>query len=437
MFSGQFLIANCRYNYLFAADKDKKDSDHVVETRPSSCTTLASAEDKFKWELIDAGNGCYRIKNVKYGYIFAADKDTIDGDHMVEARPGASNSDLEQDKFKWRIVREGNLYAISNVKHGAIFAAVNDTSDGDHLVEARRSPSASDKQAAKFKWMIFNEYNLNNWMSRLDSHKSLEQISLPGTHDSCALYGGFAAETQTRSLMNQMNAGVRFLDIRCRHSESHFSIFHGSVYQEIGFQKVLDQCYEFLRANPSETLVMSVKKEGDGERPIGTFQQQFEAYIANTKNFWFLENRFPKLSEVKGKIVLLRRFNKDSSSGELGLDAKSDWKDDATFAMNLYSPLDTMEVQDQYSTNNAEKKWNWIRSLLDRAKSDCPERLFLNFSSATDTKGVDFIPNPEKMANQINPKLIEYFVANRGRFGIIAMDFNLANISGIIVQTNL
>jgi hypothetical protein len=50
---------------------------------------------------------------------------------------------------------------------------------------------------------------------------------------------------------------------------------------------------------------------------------------------------------------------------------------------------------------------------------------------------VDFIPNPEKMANQINPKLIEYFVANRGRFGIIAMDFNLANISGIIVQTNL
>jgi hypothetical protein len=121
----------------------------------------------------------------------------------------------------------------------------------------------------------------------------------------------------------------------------------------------------------------------------------------------------------------------------LGLDAKSDWKDDATFAMNLYSPLATMEVQDQYSTNNAEKKWNWIRSLLDRAKSDCPERLFLNFSSATDTKGVDFIPNPEKMANQINPKLIEYFVANRGRFGIIAMDFNLANISGIIVQTNL
>lgn len=435
MFSGRFLIANCRYNYLFAADGDKKDNDHVVETRPSSCATAATAESKFLWEISDAGNGYYHVKNDKYGYIFAADGDKKGSDHMVEARPGASSSDLAQDKFKWRIVREGNFYAIANVKHGDTFAADGDTSDGDHLVEARPSTSASDKASAKFKWMIFNEYNLNNWMNRLDSHKSLEQISLPGTHDSCALYGGYAAETQTRSLLDQMNAGVRFLDIRCRHSESHFSIFHGAVYQKIGFQEVLDQCYQFLNANPSETLVMSVKNEGGGDHPVGTFQEQFQTYIASTINRWFLENRFPKLSEVKGKIVLLRRFDKDIPSEELGLAGNPGWKDDATFVMN--SPLATMEIQDQYDTDDAEKKWNCISGLLDRARNNNPERLFLNFSSATDASTFSPIPNPEKMANKINPRLIDYFVANHGRFGIIAMDFNLANISGVIVQSNL
>ena len=211
MFSGQFLIANCSYNYLFSADSDKKDNDHVVETRPSSCATMA-ADSKFLWEISDAGKGCFHIKNGKYGYIFAADGDKKGSDHMVEARPGASSSDLAQDKFKWRIIREGNFYAITNVKHGATFAADTDISDGDHLVEARSSASTSERASAKFKWMIFNEYNLTNWMSQLNGNKSLEQISLPGTHDSCALYGGYAVETQTRSLIDQMNAGVRFLD---------------------------------------------------------------------------------------------------------------------------------------------------------------------------------------------------------------------------------
>jgi len=429
MFKGSFLIANCCYNYMFAADTDKKGSDHLVETRPSSCAKPNGSDAKFLWEISDAGNGSYHIRNGQYGYIFAADKDKSDNDHLVEARPDATSSDLSQDKFKWRISKAGNYYAIENVKYGATFAADSDSKDGDHIVEASPEDSASDKGQVKFKWMFFDEYALCNWMKQLNGSNSLASFSIPGTHDSGARYGGSAVEAQTRTLADQMNAGVRFLDIRCRHSENHFSIFHGVVYQNMNFQDVLDQCYSFLSTNPTEMLIMSVKDEGGGDQPVGTFQQQFETYIASTRSQWFLDNRIPSLDEVRGKIVLLRRFPADTLP--LGLAGNPGWKDNDTFVIN--TPPIVLDVQDLYNTTDADKKWDAVKGMLDRSKSSEPSCLFINFASAV---GGGVIPNPKEMADQINPKLVDYFVANRGRFGVIPMDFNLANISGVIVNSN-
>lgn len=57
------------------------------------------------------------------------------------------------------------------------------------------------------------------WMSRLPETVPLCQVSLPGTHDSCALYDGLSfgfAKCQVWHLKDQLKAGVRFIDIRCR-----------------------------------------------------------------------------------------------------------------------------------------------------------------------------------------------------------------------------
>src|SRR5579864_9502172 len=73
--------------------------------------------------------------------------------------------------------------------------------------------------------------NGSNWMASLDSHLLLSQLSIPGSHDTMALYEPFPGTTkcQNLSLAEQLMAGVRFLDIRCRHTNNAFAIYHGRV----------------------------------------------------------------------------------------------------------------------------------------------------------------------------------------------------------------
>src|SRR5262245_8901574 len=60
-----------------------------------------------------------------------------------------------------------------------------------------------------------------NWMSLIPGSTLLNQMSIPGTHDT--MTAGFAsnialapfAQTQDLELGAQLNAGIRFLDIRC------------------------------------------------------------------------------------------------------------------------------------------------------------------------------------------------------------------------------
>ena len=55
-----------------------------------------------------------------------------------------------------------------------------------------------------------------SWMSFLNNDLELKDLTIPGTHESCALHGIFFAINQTWSLENQLNAGIRFFDLRMR-----------------------------------------------------------------------------------------------------------------------------------------------------------------------------------------------------------------------------
>ena len=71
--------------------------------------------------------------------------------------------------------------------------------------------------------------------------------------------------------------GVRYLDIRCRHFHNTFEIHHGSIYQKINFDQVLEQCFTFLNNHPSETIIMSVKEEYNPEGNSRSFEATFNA----------------------------------------------------------------------------------------------------------------------------------------------------------------
>lgn len=54
----------------------------------------------------------------------------------------------------------------------------------------------------------------------------------------------------------------------------------------------------------------------------------FKRYIKGNEDKWYLTDSIPKLGDVRGRIVLVRRFEAD---GECGINAYNGWKDNTTF----------------------------------------------------------------------------------------------------------
>ena len=274
-------------------------------------------------------------------------------------------------------------------------------------------------------------FSLNSWMSVVADQTSIAAISIPGTHDSGATQEQVAgtAKCQNLSITDQLNAGVRYLDIRCRHIDNAFAIHHGAIYQNLNFNDVLNACINFLNSHPTETIIMSVKEEHTPSNNTRSFEQTFDAYVQQNPAKWDLGNNIPTLGSIRGKIRLLRRF---SGSSPKGIDATA-WADNTTFDINNAA---TLKVQDFYNVNDVNTKWTRVETLLNEAKNDVSNRLYLNYASGYKA-GIFSIPSITTVSNFINPKITTFFTNNtHGKFGIIPLDFVDSGRSQLIINTN-
>jgi 1-phosphatidylinositol phosphodiesterase len=273
----------------------------------------------------------------------------------------------------------------------------------------------------------------NNWMTSLPDNSSISALSIPGTHDSGARFEPIngTAKCQNLTIAEQLEAGIRFLDIRCRHIDNAFAIHHGSVYQNLNFNDVLLACNAFLSNHPGEVIVMSVKEEYDASGNNRTFEQTFDSYVQQYANIWSLGATVPTLGQVRGRIVLLRRFG--AGSTPKGIDATS-WGDNTTFTISNANA--TLRIQDQYVVPDNNVKWNNINTLLTEASTQSNNTLYVNFTSGY--KSLIFsIPSITTVSASINPSITTYFTNHtHGRYGIIAMDFAESTRSSLILNTN-
>jgi 1-phosphatidylinositol phosphodiesterase len=278
-----------------------------------------------------------------------------------------------------------------------------------------------------------NAYTGSDWMGSIDGNKSLAQLSIPGTHDSCARYEPFpgTAICQKLTIADQLTAGIRYLDIRCRHYYDAFAIHHGSVYQHMNFDDVLNACISFLESHPTETIIMSVKEEYNAANNTRTFEQTFDSYVAKNPDKWYMTATIPNLSQVRGKIVLLRRFG--ANTLPKGINA-ANWADNTTFT--IINDSANLKIQDQYVVPDNNAKWTNIQNLYNEAKTQNSNWLYINYTSGYKS-GFLGIPVITTVSNFVNPKIATYFTANKsGRFGISAMDFADANKCSLIITTN-
>ncbi|MFC6081732.1 phosphatidylinositol-specific phospholipase C domain-containing protein [Sphaerisporangium aureirubrum] len=214
----------------------------------------------------------------------------------------------------------------------------------------------ANAEPSHIKSLEANKYP--DWMAQVPEHTSLAELSVPGTHDTLAVYGGDAVETQEnheqngqpggKSLAFQLGAGIRAIDIRVRivpdeNDNAKFAVHHGAQYLHANFDDVIREMSTFLAAHPSETILLNVKAEcdestfscvdddptdpgelifpGAGLPPImvpsftNEMKQQrrrevLDDYLhAHTSLFWqpsaFGEAAVPTLSAVRGKVVLV------------------------------------------------------------------------------------------------------------------------------------
>ncbi|MBC3976002.1 phosphatidylinositol-specific phospholipase C [Morganella morganii] len=278
-------------------------------------------------------------------------------------------------------------------------------------------------------WHCMGKVTKARWLNFIDGKLPINQISLPGTHDSATgtysegIGDGGIVKTQDESVYEQLKSGVRFIDARCRHISNSFAMHHGIIYLNKMFGDILNECKRFLQENPSEFILMSVKREHTEEQCTRSFQETFEKEYYDSY-WWFGEDRFPLLEEVRGKIVLFSRFG-----GPHGI--QTSWKDNATFDIG-----ERIHVQDEYNQTDEVKKWHAIRDAwyfsADRGK---PEWMTINFTSiAPEFWGTTSIRD---YAEDKNPELATHIMSRGECCGVVVSDFhNIAMLSNGVITTN-
>lgn len=292
-----------------------------------------------------------------------------------------------------------------------------------------------------------NKINLNRWMANLSGGLTLTKINIPGTHDSTACYASFAfiSKTQSLTVAEQLNAGVRFFDFR-------FSLENGSFYAKHGiadckktaglFAKrltaddVVADCLEFVKDNPTETILFVLRDTTGTEN---FFSEFYSRYIQSNIALWYLENRIPALDEVRGKIVLLRNVDVDTnkfSDNNSGIDFRppyigstfvDDWKTGDLCSIETGEPFAKVHIQDSYKVE-CKKKWGTVKRFLE---SELDSE---NFNiCATSCTGIRL---PYFNSVFINRELMEFNFEKSKIYGIIMADFISAELCERIIASN-
>ncbi|TDZ65904.1 1-phosphatidylinositol phosphodiesterase [Colletotrichum trifolii] len=306
---------------------------------------------------------------------------------------------------------------------------------------------------------IMSSANLNAWMRELEDHYPLPLLSIPGTHNSPTCHTALpSVRCQAVGVREQLDNGVRFLDIRVSANPGNddlalvHSVFPISLTGNKYFADMLTTIYEYLDANPSETVLMSVKREGTGKATDEQLAHYLrDRYVGRDPHRWFVEPRIPDLGSCRGRIVLIRRFGVDDAIRQdhdgrgWAIDAQH-WPDnceDGTVGGGLIRVQDFYEID---QSTNVEKKISYSHGQLERAAEQLfhlpgmpdfhddapPLPFFVNFLSASNFFNATCWP--ERIAAKVNPSVVEYICTRHGEPGKGPHQLNVGDAAtGIIV----
>lgn len=360
------------------------------------------------------------------------------------------------------------------------------------------SMDKTNATVSSIDWTTYSSYvDGPCWMSHVDDNKYLDELSIPGTHDSgtCSVDNdtepqSSQAKCQQDYIPTQLLEGIRYFDIRLGKDDKNGDpgIDHGRCYllkKDGGYMHLSDVIgyfKTFLSEKPSEALIMLVSR-GNDEATDESVTTAFAKVMGKDPDLFYTSSRVPTLGEVRGKIVLLRRFGLagNSASGHTwGLDL-TQWDDKIaahpdSSSMCLVQNVQGFEAegkagdkkayctkvyaQDHYECTGTDKI-EWVDMALretanltrgkvdvmdnDGSKEQVLERCWsINYTSCTNHKQGS---NPFTAARVVNEHLYKSQYINPSgnektksdclkHIGIIASDFVDAALARSIYQRN-
>lgn len=178
----------------------------------------------------------------------------------------------------------------------------------------------NDATVSSLDWITYSSYvDGPCWMKYVDDNKFLDELSIPGTHDSSTCSVDNDTEPQSSQVKcqqdyipTQLLEGIRYFDIRLGKGDDP-GIDHGIFYllkkdgNYLHLSDVIGYFKTFLNENPSEALIMLASR-GNDEATDESITTAFAKVMADNPNLFYTSSHVPTLGEVRGKIVLLRRF---------------------------------------------------------------------------------------------------------------------------------
>lgn len=281
---------------------------------------------------------------------------------------------------------------------------------------------------------LYESTNLQCWMREFKDETPLSGLSIPGTHNSPTCHKALpSVRCQAVTPREQLENGVRFFDIRVQPTspqdpkDETLALVHGafpiSLTGPKKFRGLVNEVQEFLKANPTETIIMSLKREGTGNATDQQLSTILKDHYTNLQQWW-TQPHIPSLGEARGKIVLMRRFAlADPLKAEWG--GKGWGLNAENWAYNTpdctYGDVCVQDFCEVLDTVNIDKKITLCCDHFERAAAVvCPVPglttdsvnpvpsgpLYLNFLSASNFWKVGCWP--DKIAAKLNPAVTTF-----------------------------
>ena len=223
-------------------------------------------------------------------------------------------------------------------------------------INMRKSASSSSGSGSSTEMIDWSGVEPTLWMSRLPDSRYLNDINIPGTANSMLYIAEHATDQRQNCAVarqagndigTQFSYGFRAFDVMLRNFENAsvstdktdtYIVGMANQKKEDSFYRIntttrfteaLRQCIEHLNFYPSETIVMILNDGGNNDERTALLNRLETIFTSgkvtivgreyNIKDYIYTGKTWPKLKDVRKKIVIMTRIPELNTGKGIGI----------------------------------------------------------------------------------------------------------------------